>query len=106
MSQDKLSRLPKKREIAALVILYKKGRSIEYGTAIDFLRKELCTTKRTARNIIKRLKRIGALSLIKDGDSIVVVVDDPSNILFRLANSYIEKRRKKCRLELNTGSYQ
>ena len=60
------------------------------------MRSELCTTKRTARNIIKRLKRIGALEIVEEEGRFTVKTVDPSILLYRVAASYIDRRRKRC----------
>ena len=85
----------KKREIAAYILLYKSDIS-EYGEAIDFLVRELCTSRKTARNIIKRLKRIGALKLETGETSIKMSVVDPLEFLELISSGYIDTRREKC----------
>lgn len=90
--------VPRKRELAAYMILYKHGVR-EYGEAIDILSKELCTSRKTARNIIKRLKRIGALSLEKRGEHIGVGLVDPESLLWLIASGYVSARRERCRDE-------
>lgn len=90
-------RWPKKREVAALWLLHRRGPRLNIGVAIDLLREELCVTKRTASNIVKRLKRIGALKIERDGDSYVVEALDPAEFIGRYASSYIASRKGRCR---------
>lgn len=90
-------RWPKKREVAALWLLHSRGPRLNVGEAIDVLREEMCVTKRTASNIVKRLRRIGAVRLERDGDSIVVEALDPAEFIRRYASSYIASRRARCR---------
>ena len=84
-----------KREIAAYLLLLDKG-EINLGEAIDLVSKELCTTKRTARRIIKRLRRLGFLSLELDDKGARIRCRPPREVLERLVAGYIEKRRARC----------
>lgn len=88
--------VPKKRELAAYMVLYKSGVR-EYGEAIDLLSRELCTSRKTARNIIKRLRRIGALTLEIRGESIRVRLVGPEDLLGLITSGYIQVRRERCR---------
>jgi len=84
-----------KREIAAYLLLLDKG-EINLGEAVDLVSKELCTTRRTARRIIKRLRRLGFLSLELDNKGARIKCRPPREVLERLVAGYIEKRRARC----------
>ncbi|MEB3846622.1 MAG: hypothetical protein GSR74_01445 [Desulfurococcales archaeon] len=84
-----------KREITAYLLLLDKG-EINLGEAIDLVSKELSTTKRTPRRIIKRLRRLGFLSLELDDKGARIRCRPPREVLERLVAGYIEKRRAKC----------
>ena len=89
-------RFPKKREWAALVILYDAGSKLNLGEALDILRERLCVTKRTARRIVGRLRKLGLLKLERREDSIIVSVQDPLHALRALAERYANMRRERC----------
>ncbi|MEB2836475.1 MAG: hypothetical protein GSR80_001640 [Desulfurococcales archaeon] len=93
-----MPRFPRKREWAALVALARRGGELSLGEAIDILRVDLCVTKRTARRIIKRLSRIGALSLEKSDGEITVKSVEPSVFLERLVDAYMAGRKRRCTL--------
>ncbi|MEB3816434.1 MAG: hypothetical protein LRS46_00620 [Desulfurococcales archaeon] len=92
-------RFPKKREWSALFILYEEGRELNMGTAVDLLRDRLCVTKRTARNILKRLARLGLINFRVADGQVRVEILNPSEALARLVNEYVSTRRRRCRLE-------
>ena len=94
-----MPRFPRKREWAALVALARRGGELNLGEAVDVLRVDLCVTKRTARRIIKRLSRIGALSLEKSGGEILVKPVEPSVFLEQLVDAYTASRRRRCALD-------
>jgi len=87
--------LLRRREIAAYLLLYRR-KVEEYGEAIDIVRRELCTTKRTARNIVKRLARVGAIRVYRAGDTYRIEVAEPLEVLELMAGGYIASRREKC----------
>jgi len=91
-----LGRILDKREWAALVLLYDNGPSLNLGRAIDILREELCSSKKVAASIIRRLRRLGYLMVEKDDDEILVRVADPQSVLRSLVESYLEGRRYRC----------
>jgi len=89
--------LPRRREIAALYLLARRG-PLNLGDAIDLIREELCTTKKTARNIIKRLRRIGLLYYTMNGDGITVNPLPLEMLVEAIAIPYIEGRKSRlCR---------
>ena len=85
-----------KREIAAYLLLLDKG-EINLGDAIALVSNEFCTTRRTARRIVKRLSRLGFLSLEYDDKALRVRCKPPREVLEKLVSGYIEKRRARCR---------
>jgi DNA-binding MarR family transcriptional regulator len=91
-------RVPKKRELAALWLLYSRGGTLNLGEAVDILRDELCMTKRTASNVIKRLKRLGVADIEVKENEIRVKVKSPFEVLKTLAEEYISRRRSRCKV--------
>ncbi len=87
--------MPRKRELAAYILLAERG-VLEYGEAIELLRRELCVTKRTARGIVKRLKRIGAVALVERNRSFHVVAKPPDVFLREIIDGYIRSRKQRC----------
>ncbi len=94
----RLSRLPGKRELAALLILWREGPDLNLEEALWLLRERLCVTKRTARNIVKRLRKLGLARVYSTGDELRVEVSDPCEALRAVAESYAERRASRCRL--------
>ena len=90
-------RIPKKRELAALWLLYKKGGEMILGDAIDILRAELCVTKRTASNIIKRLRKLKLLEVKVYPNEIRIKAIDPLSLFENVALEYLEYRKTRCR---------
>ncbi len=93
----------KKRELAAYIILYDKGPEINLGTAIDLIASRLCTTRRTARNIIKRLRKLNILSISKTSDAIVIRVKDPVDFIRDVTRGYIITRSSRCKMADEDG---
>ncbi len=87
--------VPRKRELAAYFLLVKAGR-LNLGEAVELVSGTLCTTKRTARNIIKRLKRIGAVKIRVSGPEIIVEPLPPEVFLEKIVSGYIESRSSRC----------
>ena len=85
----------RKREIAAYYLLLKKG-EMNLGEAIDLISQQLCTTKRTARNIVKRLIRLGLVKKKVNSTSIMVFPIEPERVLEDLYDAYSAHRRRKC----------
>jgi len=96
--EARLARLPGKRELAALTILHGRGPRLEYGEAIELLREELCVTKRTARNIIKRLRRLSLVSITREGGVLVVEAESPCKAVELAVSGYLERRMRRCTL--------
>ncbi len=92
------SRIPGKRELTALVLLYDKGPRLNLGEAIEILREELCVTKRTASNIVRRLRRIGAARVEVERERISIEVVSPDELLRRVAEAYLDGRKRRCQL--------
>ncbi len=89
-----LRRLPDRREIAAFYLISSSG-PLEYGEALELLRSRLCVTKRTARRIIKRLRRLGLVSVERRGDVFTVTGVPVEVLVERIALNYIESRRRR-----------
>jgi len=94
----RLRRLPGKRELAALFVLWGEGPDLNLEEALWLLRERLCVTKRTARGIVKRLRRIGLAEVYVDGGELRVRVRDPCEAVKAVAEGYIERRASRCRL--------
>jgi len=90
-----MARFPKKREWAALLILADKA-PLNLGEALDLLKNQMCVTKKTALNIIKRLKRLGLARLEVTPSGVLVSILEPSEALRLLVNRYLEGRRVRC----------
>ncbi len=88
-------RLPGKRELAALYLIYSRGPDMNYYAAIDLLRSEMCMNKKTARNIVKRLRKIGALTVYMEGGELRVRAEHPWSYLEEKLKSYISGRRSR-----------
>ncbi|GAB6147514.1 hypothetical protein [Stetteria hydrogenophila] len=97
MARSPGGRWPRKREVAALWLLHERGPTLNLGEALGVLREELCVTKRTASNLLKRLRRLGAVKLETRGGGVVVEAVDPAEFIGRLASSYIAFRKGRCR---------
>ena len=89
-------RLPKKRELAALYILYSRGNDLNYLEAVELVKNNMCMNKKTARNVIKRLRKIGAITVYKAGGELRVKVMSPWEFLERKLQAYIESKAKRC----------
>lgn len=85
-----LKGLPRRREIAALYILYKQG-PMELGEAIKTLSETLCKTRRTSHNIIKRLRKLGLVTYQRSNDKIIVVATSPERLVEAIAIPYIRR---------------
>ena len=88
--------LPGRRELAVYRLVLELGEA-NLGTVIDKVSKELCMTRKTARNIIKYLAKIGALEVIKYPVELSVRARDPREFLEALTSGYISSRRERCR---------
>jgi len=87
--------VPRKRELAAYRLLLEAGR-VDLGEAIDIISSRLCTTRRTARAIVKRLRRIGAVSTRVEDGRILVEPVAPLEFLDKIVRGYIESRGSRC----------
>ncbi len=85
----------RRRELAAYLLLYRSGVE-DYGEAIETVRRGLCTTKRTARRIVKRLARVGAIRILKEPDRLRISIVEPEALLEALVSGYIGSRRSRC----------
>jgi len=83
--------VPRRREVAALYLLY-THKPRDLGEAIDLVSERLCTTRRTARRIIKRLKRIGLIRMEKSGGVILIEAASPEDLIRAIALPYISRR--------------
>ncbi len=85
----------KKRELAAYVILSRKP-EWELSDAIIEISLSLCTTKRTARRIIKRLRRSGLIKEEIKTDKIMLKPKSPEDAFKTLVSGYIANRKIRC----------
>ena len=88
---DKLRR----RELAAYTLILKRGR-VELGEAVDLVSRYMCTTKRTARRIIKRLRRLGLVRLVQEETRFVVEPVDPVDVMVSASRDYMRARWERC----------
>ncbi|MEB3844254.1 MAG: hypothetical protein LRS48_01065 [Desulfurococcales archaeon] len=90
-----LSRL-NKRELAAYILLQYRGPLVELGEAVDVLSRELCMTRRTARAVIKRLRKNGLLTYIKRDNMILLEVKPLDQAARELLENYRRQRQDRC----------
>ncbi|MEB3861839.1 MAG: hypothetical protein GSR84_06430 [Desulfurococcales archaeon] len=84
--------LPRRREVAALYLLYSLG-ELELGEAISLLSRRLCMTRRTAHGVIKRLRRLGLVRYRRGpGGVILVRAVSPEELVRAIAEPYIAGR--------------
>lgn len=85
----------KKRELVAYYLLcgWEGGRVWNIGEAIDYLIRELCLSRKTAINIIRRFKRIG---LLEPRDQVSFECVGLKTYLEEIVKSYVCLRRRKC----------
>ncbi len=83
-----------KRELASYALLL-KYKELNYGDAIDLLRRELYMTKKVASNTLRRLRRLNLIQLEKREDSLVIKPVSPELVLEKTLNEYKENRRKR-----------
>jgi hypothetical protein len=92
----------RRRELAAAILLFKlygAGR-VNVGLVLDALGGEMGVARRTAINIVKRLRKLGFLTFWKSDSGLYVELKDPCLVLEGYAMSYIESRRGRV---LRTG---
>ncbi|MCE4609780.1 MAG: hypothetical protein F7C36_05315 [Desulfurococcales archaeon] len=85
----------KKRELAAYTLL-SKHKKINYGDAIDLLTSELIMTKRTASNVLRRLKRLGLIKVKIEDTRIIIEVEDIWRILDNMLEKYKAERHRRA----------
>lgn len=85
----------RRRELAAYYFLLEAA-PLNLGEALDLLSSELCMTRRVARSVVKRLRRLGLLYLEKEEAGLLVRVRGPLEVLQEDARSYMEDRRRRC----------
>ncbi|MCX8196288.1 MAG: BlaI/MecI/CopY family transcriptional regulator [Acidilobaceae archaeon] len=88
-----------KRELAASIIMYKKFGEGEANLEdlVSLLREEMCLTRRSAMNVIKRLRKLGFLEVRAGGRSIAAILRNPLEPLEAMASSYVSSRKGRCR---------
>lgn len=87
-----LKGLPRRREVAALYLLHQSG-ALELGEAIALLADRLCLTRRTAHNIVKRLRRLGLVRYSRDpAGRVLVRAASPEDLVRAIAIPYIRRR--------------
>ena len=84
-----------KRELAAYTILLDMGET-DLGIALDLLSRRICTTKRTARRIVKRLKKLGLLRIHINYGKIIIYPIPPSEVLHHTTEEYLAWRKERC----------
>ena len=88
-----------KRELSTAILLYKLygEESVNIGLVIDTIKRELGVTRRTAVNIVRRLRKLGFL-VVESGDVAVNVrLRNPCLVIEEYALNYLKSR--KSRLE-------
>ena len=86
-----------KRELSAAIILYRLygEASVNLGLAIDTLREELGVTKKVAMSIVKRLRKLGFLTVESDNLKVEVKVRNPCSVIEEYALRYAEARKHR-----------
>ncbi|MCD6301333.1 MAG: hypothetical protein J7L82_04605 [Staphylothermus sp.] len=89
------SRLLKKRELVAYYLLcgWEGGRTWNIGEAVDYLIKELCLSRKTAINIIRRFKR---LELLNQRDQVSLSCVGFKSYLEEIVKNYVCLRKRRC----------
>lgn len=87
-----------KRELAAAILLHKAygSNTVNLGLILDMLVKEMGVTRRTALNIVKRLRKLGFLSVKHTGTSIDVEVRNPCSVIENVMLEYVRARRERA----------
>ena len=84
-----------KRELVSYYLLLRSG-TLNIGEAVDLLSERLCMTKRTARRVIKRLKRLSLVNVEVKEDSLLVKARGLEEVLTEVSEGYIESRQRRC----------
>ncbi len=94
-SEIKISRWPKKREFLAYYLLYKEFNvdPFNINEGVEVLMKKLCMNRKTAINVVKRLKKMNYLVSI---DTLTLRCRDLLEILDSYLSLYMYTRLKKC----------
>ena len=85
----------RRRELAAYYVLLEAS-PLNLGEAIDLLSGKLCMTRKVARSVVKRLRRLRLLYLEKGEGGLLVRVREPLEVLREDAHNYMEDRRRRC----------
>lgn len=89
----------RKRELAVIVYLvttHGVGARVNAGLILSDLEKNMCMSKKIAKNSIRRLAKLGFLRVIRDEREILVEVQDPIQVLKKMADDYIHGRQSRC----------
>ncbi|MEN2999793.1 MAG: hypothetical protein ABDH61_04380 [Acidilobaceae archaeon] len=88
-----------KRELSASILLHRSfgEREVNVEEALSLLRREMCLTRSSALNVVKRLRKLGFLEIRKREDSIVVLPYSPLRPLEAMALSHLSSRKERCR---------
>ena len=88
-----------KRELSASFLLYRSfgGREVNLEEALSLLREEMCLTRSSALNVVRRLQKLGFLDVRKKDESIVMLPHDPLRPLEAISLSYLSSRKGRCR---------
>ncbi|MCE4625086.1 MAG: hypothetical protein F7C35_04400 [Desulfurococcales archaeon] len=84
-----------KRELVSYYLLLRRG-SMELGGAIELLSENLCMTKRAARRVIKRLKRLHLVKIKAGNGTLIIEARSAEEVLAETAEQYSESRRRRC----------
>jgi Mn-dependent DtxR family transcriptional regulator len=88
----------RRRELASVILLYKLHGTgkVNLGLVVDTLRNEMGVTRRTAVNIVKRLRKLGFLSISRDSEGLYVELRNPCSVLEEYAMNYVRYRRERA----------
>lgn len=89
----------RKRELAAIIKLvdtFGIGCRVNLGLVLETLEKDVCMSRKVAKNSLKRLAKLGFLRLIRDEREVLVMIEDPLHVLRKIAGEYLSGRKSRC----------
>jgi len=79
----------------AYYLLVSTGNTIEYGEALDLLKEKLCITPKIGKNMLKKLRNSGYISIVNRGDKIIIKTQSLEKVFSALISKYSDSRCKK-----------
>ena len=69
-------------------LLATAGGIIEYGEALNLLKGRLCITPRVGKNVLKKLRNSGYISIVNKGDKIIIKTEPPEKVFIAMISEY------------------